>query len=68
MARELKIGEKRTFHVTDEIKVIAYAEDSESPFMDLVVRDEVVACLADVEAEDLINALQRSLAILPSSK
>lgn len=34
----------------------------------VMVLPDTAVRLADVEAEDLINALQRSLAILPSSK
>jgi hypothetical protein len=74
MTKSLNDGEKRLMRkkLWDlPFDVVAYREDSETPYVLLVgpgFSRTPIASLTDVQAEELITRLQRALSVLPTSK
>lgn len=76
MSKALKDGEYRvmrpaTWIYSPAVRVTAYREDSETPYILLGAMrpsEDGAIVLTDSEAQDLIDRLKRALSILPTSK
>lgn len=66
-----KDGEKRTIQTggsKDRVKVVAERVDCDTPYVGVSLDGQPMVWLEDDVAGDLLNALGKALAILPTSK
>lgn len=65
---EMKVMRSKFSFFDNEVKVTAYREDSDSPFVILSDENGQEFRLTDVGAQSLVERINKALSILPSSK